>query len=80
MENKVFVGLGKNPDPGGLDMPMGLGMELYQNKNALHFFAALSQDERNRIIRYVDASTDGKDTKRRIDNAIENLNRRNVDF
>ena len=80
MEDKVFVGLGKNPDPGGLDMPIGFGMELYQNENALHFFAALSQNERNKIIQYIEASSDGKDAKKRIDNAVNNLNRRNQNF
>ena len=80
MEEKVFVGLGKNPDPAGLDMPIGLGMELYQNKNALHTFAALSQNERNDIIRYIEASENGDDAKKRINNAVENLNKRNLDF
>ena len=80
MEDKVFVGLGKNPDPGGLDMPIGFGMELYQNSNALHCFAALSQDERNEIIRYIEKSASGEDVKKRINTAVENLNKRNPKF
>ena len=77
MEDRVFVGLGKNPDPSGLDMPIGFGMELYQNSNALHCFAALSQAERNDIIQYIEASKTGKEAKKRINTAVENLNKRN---
>lgn len=80
MKEKVFVGLGKNPDPGGLDMPIGLGIELYQNTSALNYFVALSQDERNDIIRYIENSSDGKDAKNRINNAVSNLNKRNIEF
>jgi len=80
MEDKVFVGIGKNPDPGGLDMPLGFGMALYQNSNALHCFAALSQDERNDIIRYIENSKTGEDARNRIDNAVSNLNKRNTKF
>ena len=80
MEDKVFVGLGKNPDPGGLDMPIGFGMELYQNSDALHCFAALSQDERNNIIQYIEKSKTGEEAKKRINTAVENLNKRNTKF
>lgn len=80
MEDKVFVGIGKNPDPGGLDMPIGFGMALYQNSNALHCFAALSQEQRNGIIRYIESGSSGEDAKKRIDNAVKNLNHRNVNF
>ncbi len=80
MEDKVFVGLGKNPDPGGLDMPIGFGMELYQNSDALHCFAALSQGERNDIIQYIEKSKTGEEAKQRINNAVENLNKRNPKF
>ena len=80
MEDKVFVGLGKNPDPSGLDMPIGFGMELYQNSDALHCFAALSQNERNDIIRYIEASKTGDEAKERINNAVKNLNHRNPRF
>ena len=80
MKDKVFVGIGKNPDPAGLDMPLGFGMALYQNSNALHCFAALSQDERNNIIRYIENSKTGEEAKNRIDNAVSNLNKRNTKF
>ena len=80
MNDKVFVGIGKNPDPGGLDMPIGFGMALYQNSNALHCFSALSQDEKNNIIKYIESSTTGEDAKKRINEAVSNLNRRNPKF
>ena len=80
MEDRVFVGLGKNPDPSGLDMPIGFGMELYQNSNALHCFAALSQEQRNGIIKYIESGKTGEDARKRIDNAVENLNHRNPNF
>ena len=80
MEDKVFVGIGKNPDPSGLDMPIQFGIKLYENKAALHYFAAISQDERNKIIKYIDASESGNDTIKRINTAINNLNKRNQNF
>lgn len=80
MEDKVFVGIGKNPDPSGLDMPIGFGMALYQNSDALHCFAALSQEERNNIIKYIEASNSGEDARKRIDTAVSNLNKRNPKF
>lgn len=80
MEDKVFVGIGKNPDPSGLDMPLGLGMALYQNSDALHCFAAISQEERNGIISYIESAKTGNETKNRIDNAVKNLNKRNIRF
>lgn len=80
MEDKVFVGIGKNPDPGGLDMPIGFGMELYQNSAALHCFAALSQSERNDIITYIESSETGEEAKTRINTAVQNLNKRNPKF
>lgn len=80
MEDKVFVGIGKNPDPSGLDMPIGFGMALYQNSTALHCFAALSQEQRNNIIKYIEDSKTGDDARKRIDNAVSNLNKRNLNF
>lgn len=80
MNDRVFVGLGKNPDPNGLDMPIGLGMELYQNKTALHYFAALSQEERNAVIKYVEGGKTGSEAKSRVNSAITNLKHRNIDF
>ena len=80
MEDKVFVGIGKNPDPSGLDMPIGFGMALYQNSSALHCFAALSQEQRNNIIKYIEDSKTGDDARKRIDNAVSNLNKRNLNF
>ena len=80
MEDKVFVGIGKNPDPSGLDMPIGFGMALYQNTDALHCFAALSQEQRNNIIKYIEDSKTGDDARKRIDNAVSNLNKRNLNF
>ncbi len=80
MEDYVFVGIGKNPDPSGLDMPLGFGMALYQNSSALHCFAALSQQQRNDIIRYIEGAKTGDNAKKRIDTAVKNLNHRNINF
>lgn len=80
MEGKVFVGIGKNPDPAGLDMPIGFGMALYQNSNALHCFAAISQEERNGIISYIESAKTGDEARKRINTAVENLNHRNIRF
>ncbi len=80
MQDKVFVGIGKNPDPSGLDMPIGFGMALYQNEIALHHFTRLSQDERNNIIRYIEDSKTGDEAKSRINKAVEGLKKNTLDF
>ncbi len=36
----------------GNDIPMGLGMALAQNVEAMNYFSSLSQDEKNRIIEH----------------------------
>ena len=61
-------------------MPIGFGMALYQNSDALHCFTAISQEERNGIISYIESAKNGDETKNRIDTAVKNLNKRNIRF
>ncbi|MDP4121184.1 MAG: hypothetical protein Q8876_09080 [Bacillota bacterium] len=71
MNEEAFIGIGKNPD--GLDIPLGLGMKLSQDSKALNHFSALTQNEREGIITYVQGSTTGDDAKARIGQVVEGL-------
>ena len=69
--NNTYIGTGINPD--GKDLPLGFGMQLAQNADAMSAFAALPQDEKDRVIDYIQSGSDGGDAKHRIASAIENL-------
>jgi len=81
MENQnSFIGMGHNPNPNVPDIPMGFGMGLFQQPQARSFFERLSDDEKTRLIGYIQSSVSGEDAKRRIDTAIENLRASNKSF
>jgi len=71
MENNVFVGMGHNPD--GPDVPMGLGMQLCQDPDAMHTYGALSKAQQEAVIRYVQGSATGEDAHERIAKVIRSL-------
>ncbi len=68
-----FVGLGQNPNPNVLDIPIGLGMELMQNTEARNNFENLSDEQKNRLIHYVQSGLSGDDAKNKVASAINRL-------
>lgn len=75
-----FIGMGHNPNPEVPDIPLGLGMALFQDAQARTFFENLSNDEKTRLIKYIQSSVSGEDAKHRIYTAVSNLRNSDKSF
>ena len=69
--SKPFIGTGNAPD--GIDLPLGLGMSLSMHPQAMDTFGKMTPQEKTAAIQYVQAATTGPDAKRRIQNAIQQM-------
>lgn len=78
--NPAFVGMGVNPETGAPDIPLGFGMALSQDVEAMSFFGSLSGDLKAGVIRYVQSGSTGPEAKERIQTAAQNMKRHKVDF
>lgn len=67
----TFIGMGNNPD--GLDVPMGLGMQLTMHPKAHETFGKMNAEEKRDTIHYVQSGITGEDAKRRIENVIRRM-------
>jgi len=76
----VFIGLGPNPNEGELDMPLGFGMELFQNTDAYDYFSSLDKQKRNDVIKHIQGSTTGDEAKNRIISTVNELKSHNTNF
>ena len=68
---ETFIGMGSSPE--GIDIPLGLSMELAMHPRAASTFGQMSPGEKHAAIRYIQACTSGEDAKRRIQNAISQM-------
>ena len=68
---KPFIGMGEAPD--GIELPLGLSMELTMHPQAAETFGKLTHAEKRAAIRYVQSGVTGEDAKRRIQNAVGQL-------
>lgn len=78
--NAVFVGMGANPATGVPDIPLGLGMALSQDVDAMSYFGSLTGQQKAGVIRYVQGGSTGAEAKQRIQSATDNLKLHKVDF
>ncbi|MCL2843084.1 MAG: YdeI/OmpD-associated family protein [Oscillospiraceae bacterium] len=69
--SKPFIGMGKAPD--GVDLPLGLSMGLSMHPRAMDTFGKMTHQEKTAAIQYVQSATTGQDAKRRIENAIQQM-------
>ena len=67
----TFIGMGNAPD--GVDIPLGLSMSLAMHPRAMDTFGRMSPQEKHAAIQYVQSCTTGEDAKRRIENAIQQM-------
>ena len=74
----TFIGIGKNPD--GPDLPLGLGMELAQNPQAMNTVGSMSNAEKSALIRHVKGAATGEEAKSRMNQAINSLNHGQTQF
>ncbi len=79
-ENSSFIGMGKNPNKNVSDIPLGLGMALSQDVDALSFFGSLAPAQKNGVIQYVQSGQSGQEAKERITNAVSQLKQHKTDF
>ena len=70
---ETFIGMGKNPNPGVPDIPLGFGMELAQNPKAASAFGNLSDERKTQLIRHIQGAATGDDAKARVTGAISGL-------
>ena len=73
MTQQPFIGIGHNPE--GPDLPLGFGMQLAQDPDAVASFGRLSQDDRSKVIQYVQSAATGPEAKDRVRWAVEGLKR-----
>ena len=66
--SETFIGMGRNPE--GIDLPLGLSMELAMHPQAASTFGKMSPAEKHAAIRYVQSCSTGEEAKERIRNAI----------
>lgn len=78
---KDFIGMGNNPNPNVPDIPLGLGMALFQEAEARKNFEALSDSQKTKVINYVQSgNATGGDAKDKIMGAVEKLKNNSFDF
>ncbi|MCL2512529.1 MAG: YdeI/OmpD-associated family protein [Oscillospiraceae bacterium] len=71
MEENNFIGIGHNP--GGPDLPLGLGMQLAQDPQAMDAFGKLTKQQKTDMISYIQQSVTGEDAENRIISAVNRL-------
>lgn len=62
------------------DLPTGLNMALAMNKDALEYYSTLKYDQQKYLNDYIQNSTSGIDTKKRIEKVINQLNEKNINI
>lgn len=71
MQRETSAVKGKKKE--GPELPLGLGMKLAQDQQALDAFGKLADTQKNELIGYVKAAASGEDAKRRIAEVVELL-------
>lgn len=72
MKNEqAFIGIGHAPD--GVDLPLGLGMNLAQQPAAMDAFAHLSTAQKNDMVHYIQGSQTGEEARERIAKCVHSL-------
>ena len=66
-----FIGMGKAPD--GIELPLGLSMELTMHPEAAATFGKMSVEQKRGAIQYVQGCTSGADAKKRIQNVVKRM-------
>ncbi len=55
------------------ELPLGLGMALAQNCDALNQFGSLSAEKQSELVSYIQSATTGNDAKERIEHVVRDL-------
>jgi len=68
-----FIGMGRNPDSVVPDIPMGLGMALFQDEAARKTFESMTDTQKTTLISYIQCADTGDDAKRKISEVVISL-------
>ena len=55
------------------DLPLGLMMQLGQDMNAMSYFVALSDEQKEAVISYIRGAQSGEDAKVRVEHVMNQL-------
>lgn len=63
---------------GGHQLPVGLGMRLALDMQAMTNFANLPEDKKQQLVNYIEGSTTGEEAKSRVTEVVSNLHNGNT--
>ncbi len=69
----IFVGMGNSPGAETPNLPLGLGMALAQDTEALSCFGRMTREEKQQMIAYIQGATTGEDAKARMQQAVAQI-------
>ncbi len=62
------------------ELPVGFGMSLAMNKQAMDYYSKLSYTNQQKIVNYIQNSNTGFEAKDRINSAVSNLSLGDISF
>jgi hypothetical protein len=77
-QDTPFIGVGRNPE--GPDLPLGFGMLLAQEPDAISRYGALTNEQKTQVIHYIQSGATGEDARNRIANAVIGLRDNDMGF
>ena len=78
MHQSNFIGIGHNPE--GPDLPLGLGMRLAQDPQAMDTFSNMNNEQKTALISYLQRSNTGEEALDRMASAVKLLHNNHVTF
>lgn len=63
-----------------IELSGGFGMSLTMNKNAMDYYSKLTYEKQMKIVSYIKDNNTGFEAKNKIRNAINGLEKGNIDF
>jgi len=78
MNHSNFIGTGHNPD--GPDLPLGLGMRLAQDPQAMEHYGNMTNEQKHALISYLQRAYTGDEALNRMNSAVKLLHYNHTDF
>lgn len=76
MENNSLTGSNSNAkEP---ELPIGFGMRLAQEPEAMQAYSSLSNTQKREVIHYMQAAATGKDSEYRVMSSVEKLKNKQI--
>lgn len=71
MPTEPYIGIGHSPD--GVDLPLGLGMQLAQEPRAMEAFGQLTTEQKSKLIQNIQSAQTGQEAEEKIAEAVSSL-------